>query len=108
MSTITPDSTQTVARAVYRGPTDHNGARYIVTDLRSGGRRIVGYDHAASNARVQAVADAFGIPGNVPQEPGRATGRQRHDAWLEGSPIAYGGEDAAATYYIVTGYRIEA
>jgi len=47
-----------IIRTRYKGPTDSRGSRIIATDLRTGQRLIVPYDHAASDAHF-AAADAL-------------------------------------------------
>lgn len=67
----------------YHGPTDHNGSRFTITNLQTGKRVTVPYNHAASNAKVAAILKAF------------------PDAF----GITYIGEDSQASYYAAQSER---
>lgn len=60
----------------YHGPTNYQGSRYGVTNLHTGKRVMVDYDHSASNAR-KAAAES-----------------------VAGRPVVYIGEGANAAYYV--------
>jgi hypothetical protein len=49
-----------VYRTDYRGPTDHSGSRIIVTDAWENSRRVIPFDHSASDAHMAAVIRASG------------------------------------------------
>ena len=81
---------QTVVRTTYHGPTDYNGSRFTVRDMRSGERKTVSYDYSASNASIAAIVALLGDDISVTY------------GWTDSNR---GGRD---TYYLVSGNWSEA
>lgn len=70
----------TIIRTTYHGPTDHNGSRFTVTNLRTGERKTVPYSHAARHAARDAVEKVTGVGADT---------------------LVWGGEDTKGTYWII-------
>lgn len=87
----------TILRVKFHGPTNSNGARYSVTDLRTGARTTVPHpdgerypaEYAAKRAAVR-----FGLDTHL--------GKASLFRDIDSGPLGFGGQDTHGRYYVVS------
>lgn len=77
----------TVFKTTYHGPTDHTGSRFSVTNLQTGKRKTVSYNHGAGNAARDAVVRAIGDELGI---------------YVAADDLVWGGEDSKSDYWVAT------